>query len=42
MAMPSPAAIQGAMVDTVTQHFNSDMSSEDAVAALVAAVNAAR
>lgn len=37
-----PSAIQGAMVDTVTAHFNSDMSSADAVEALVTAINAAR
>lgn len=37
-----PSAIQGAMVDTVTAHFNSDMSSADAVEALVTAIAAAR
>jgi glucose/mannose transport system substrate-binding protein len=37
-----PAAIQRAIFDVVTQHFNSDMSSADAVAALSAAVDAAR
>jgi glucose/mannose transport system substrate-binding protein len=37
-----PSSIQGAMVDTVTQHFNSDMSSQEAVEALVQSVNAAR
>ncbi|KQX52539.1 MULTISPECIES: ABC transporter substrate-binding protein [Ensifer] len=37
-----PAGIQRAMFDVVTQHFNSDMSSKDAVAALVTAINAAR
>ena len=37
-----PSAIQGAIVDVVTQHFNSDMSSADAVEALVQSVNAAR
>ncbi|MEM1285887.1 MAG: ABC transporter substrate-binding protein [Pseudomonadota bacterium] len=37
-----PSAIQGAIVDVVTQHFNSDMSSADAVTALVNSVNAAR
>lgn len=37
-----PSSLQGAIVDTVTQHFNSDMSSADAVEALVTAINAAR
>ncbi|MBW9064418.1 carbohydrate ABC transporter substrate-binding protein [Rhizobium herbae] len=37
-----PAGIQRAMFDVVTQHFNSDMPSKDAVAALVTAINAAR
>jgi glucose/mannose transport system substrate-binding protein len=37
-----PSAIQGAIVDVVTQHFNSDMSSAEAVEALVTSVNAAR
>lgn len=37
-----PAGIQRAMFDVVTQHFNSDMSSKDAVAALVTAISAAR
>lgn len=37
-----PAGIQRAMFDVVTQHFNSDMSSADAVAALVTAIDAAR
>lgn len=37
-----PSGIQGAIVDVVTQHFNSDMSSADAVAALVSSINAAR
>lgn len=37
-----PAATQRAIFDVVTQHFNSDMSSADAVAALSAAVDAAR
>ncbi|WVT76424.1 ABC transporter substrate-binding protein (plasmid) [Sinorhizobium chiapasense] len=37
-----PAGIQRAMFDVVTQHFNSDMSSKDAAAALVTAINAAR
>jgi len=37
-----PAAIQRAIFDVVTQHFNSDMSSKDAVAALVNSVNAAK
>ncbi len=37
-----PPAIQRAYLDVVTQHFNSDMSSEDAVAALVEAVAAAQ
>ncbi|MDQ0456341.1 ABC transporter substrate-binding protein [Rhizobium paknamense] len=37
-----PAAIQRAIFDVVTQHFNSDMSSADAVAALVKAIDAAR
>lgn len=37
-----PSRIQGAIVDTVTAHFNSDMSSADAVEALVTAVAAAR
>lgn len=37
-----PAGIQRAMFDVVTQHFNSDMSSKDAVAALVSAIDAAK
>lgn len=37
-----PPAVQRAYLDVVTQHFNSDMSSEDAVAALVDAVAAAQ
>lgn len=37
-----PSAIQGAIIDVVTQHFNSDMSSQEAVEALVQSVNAAR
>lgn len=37
-----PPAIQAAYVDTVTAHFNSDMSSDAAVAALVQAVAAAQ
>ena len=37
-----PAGIQRAIFDVVTQHFNSDMSSKDAVAALVSAVAGAR
>jgi glucose/mannose transport system substrate-binding protein len=37
-----PPAIQRAYLDVVTQHFNSDMSSADATAALVAAVEAAK
>ncbi len=35
-------ALAGAITDTVTAHFNSDMSSSDAVAALVAAIANAR
>ncbi len=37
-----PAAIQAAFYDVVTQHFNSDMSAEDAAAALADAVMAAK
>ncbi len=37
-----PAAIQRAYLDVVTQHFNSDMSSADAQAALIDAVAAAK
>ncbi|NRP21756.1 putative sugar-binding periplasmic protein [Ensifer adhaerens] len=37
-----PAAIQRAIFDVVTQHFNSDMSSKDAVAALINSVNSAK
>lgn len=37
-----PAAIQAAYTDTVTQHFNSDMSAEDAATALADAVAAAK
>jgi glucose/mannose transport system substrate-binding protein len=37
-----PAGIQRAMFDVVTQHFNSDMSSKDAVAALLSAISAAK
>ena len=37
-----PAAIQKAYIDVVTQHFNSTMSSQDAVKALAAAVKAAK
>ena len=37
-----PPAIQRAYLDVVTQHFNSDMSSADATAALVSAVEAAK
>ncbi|MDJ0820836.1 MAG: ABC transporter substrate-binding protein [Paracoccaceae bacterium] len=37
-----PAAIQAAYTDVVTQHFNSDMSAEDAAAALADAVMAAK
>lgn len=37
-----PAAIQGAYFDVVTQHFNSDMSAEDAATALADAVAAAK
>jgi glucose/mannose transport system substrate-binding protein len=37
-----PSGIQRAMFDVVTQHFNSDMSSKDAVAALIKSVNAAK
>lgn len=37
-----PSAIQGAIQDVVTQHFNSDQSSQDAAAALVRAVQAAQ
>jgi len=33
-----PAAVQAAYVDVVTEHFNSDMSSEDAVQKMAAAV----
>jgi glucose/mannose transport system substrate-binding protein len=37
-----PSSLQGAIIDVVTQHFNSDMSSAEAVEALVQSVNAAR
>ncbi len=37
-----PAAVQAAYFDVITQHFNSDMSNEDAAEALVAAVAAAQ
>lgn len=37
-----PASIQAAYLDVVTQHFNSDMSAEDAAAALADAVMAAK
>ncbi len=37
-----PAAIQAAYLDVVTQHFNSDMSAEDAAAALADSVMAAK
>ncbi|KQT84077.1 ABC transporter substrate-binding protein [Aurantimonas sp. Leaf443] len=37
-----PAAIQRAIFDVVTQHFNSEMSSQDAVKALLASVQAAQ
>lgn len=37
-----PAAIQGAIQDIVTQHFNSDQSSQDAVEALVRAIESAK
>lgn len=37
-----PAAIQRAIFDVVTQHFNSDMSSKDAVSALITSIKAAQ
>jgi glucose/mannose transport system substrate-binding protein len=37
-----PASIQRAIFDVVTQHFNSDMSSKDAVTALISSINAAK
>jgi glucose/mannose transport system substrate-binding protein len=37
-----PAAVQRAYFDVITKHFNSDMSSKDAVAALASAVVAAK
>ena len=37
-----PPAVQAAFLDVVTQHFNSDLSSEDAAQALVEAVAAAQ
>ena len=37
-----PSAVQGAFIDVVTEHFNSDMSSEDAVAKMAAAVEDAQ
>lgn len=37
-----PAAIQRAILDVVTQHFNSDMSSQDAVTQLQTAIKAAK
>lgn len=40
--MATSGAMRGAIVDVVTEHFNSDMSSEDAVKQLVAAVEQAK
>lgn len=40
--MALPPAVEGAMVDVITKHFNSTMSSADATKALVAAVKAAK
>jgi glucose/mannose transport system substrate-binding protein len=40
--MATSGAVRGAIVDVVTEHFNSDMSSEDAVRQLVAAVSGAK
>jgi glucose/mannose transport system substrate-binding protein len=37
-----PSAIQKAYIDVITQHFNSTMSSQDAVKALAAAVKSAK
>jgi glucose/mannose transport system substrate-binding protein len=37
-----PASIQRAIFDVVTQHFNSDMSSKDAVSALISSIQAAK
>nr|WP_311043731.1 ABC transporter substrate-binding protein [Rhizobium lentis] len=37
-----PASIQRGIFDVVTQHFNSDMSSKDAVSALVSSIQAAK
>lgn len=37
-----PASVQRAYLDVITQHFNSDMSSADAQAALIDAVAAAQ
>ncbi|MEM6712027.1 MAG: ABC transporter substrate-binding protein [Pseudomonadota bacterium] len=37
-----PSAVQGAIVDVVTQHFNSDMSSQEAVDLLVTSIQAAQ
>jgi glucose/mannose transport system substrate-binding protein len=40
--MAVPRSVRGAIVDVVTEHFNSDMSSADAVEALASAVDRAR
>jgi glucose/mannose transport system substrate-binding protein len=40
--MATSGAMRGAIVDVVTEHFNSDMSSEEAVKQLVAAVEQAK
>lgn len=40
--MALPGALTGAIVDTVTSHFNSDMSSEDAVRTLLDNIELAR
>ncbi|WP_430470373.1 ABC transporter substrate-binding protein [Thalassospira lucentensis] len=40
--MALPGALTGAIVDTVTSHFNSDMASESAVAKLLENINLAR
>ena len=40
--MALPGALTGAIVDTVTSHFNSDMSSDDAVSKLLENIELAR
>jgi len=40
--MAVPRAIRGEFLDVVTNHFNSDMSSQDAVTQLAAAIERAK